>query len=93
TTVLAGMYGGDVDKARSKLLEQFPDTPQGNVQLAQYGASSKDPWAVQTAQKRMSNNLALTLSSMDQLGQDGQISAENQATIVTFAQMYNQTPS
>lgn len=93
TTVLAGMYGGDVDKARGQLLTQFPDTAQGNVLLAQYGASSNDPWAVQTAQKRMSNNLALTLSSMDQLGQDGQISAENQATIATFAQMYNQTPS
>lgn len=93
TTVLAGMLGGDVDKARSQVLGQFPDTAQGNVLLAQYGASSKDPWAVQTAQKRMSNNLALTLSSMDQLGEDGQISAENQATIATFAQMYNQTPS
>lgn len=93
TTVLAGMLGGDVDKARNQVLAQFPDTVQGNVLLAQYGASSKDPWAVQTAQKRMSNNLALTLSSMDQLGQDGQISAENQATIAAFAQMYNQTPS
>lgn len=91
TTVLAGMYGGDVDKARSKLLEQFSDTPQGNVQLAQYGASSKDPWAIQTAQSRMSKNLTKTLASLDQLGEDGQISAENQATIATWVQMYQQS--
>lgn len=91
TTVLAGMYGGDVDKARGKLLEQFPDTPQGNVQLAQYGASSKDPWAIQTAQSRMSKNLTNTLASLDQLGEDGQISTENQATIATWVQMYQQS--
>lgn len=91
TTVLAGMYGGDVDKARIKLLEQFSDTPQGNVQLAQYGASSKDPWAIQTAQSRMSKNLTNTLASLDQLGGDGQISTENQATIATWVQMYQQS--
>lgn len=91
TSVLAGMYGGDVDKARAQILSQFPDNPQGNILLAQYGASSKDPWAIQTAQSRMSSNLSSTLATMDQLGQDGQISAENQATIATWVQMYQQS--
>lgn len=91
TSVLAGMYNGDVDKARGQILAQFPDTPQGNVQLAQYGASSKDPWAIQTAQGRMSSNLSSTLATMDQLGEDGQISTENQATIATWVQMYQQS--
>nr|DAW27334.1 MAG TPA: hypothetical protein [Caudoviricetes sp.] len=93
STVLAGMFNGDIDKARNQLLDQFPDTAQGNVLLAQYGASSNDPWAVQTAQSRMSQNLASTLASLDQLGQDGQVSTENQATIATFAQMYNSAPT
>ena len=91
TTVLAGMLGGDVDKARNQVLGQFPDTAQGNILLAQYGASSKDPWAIQTAQQRMSKNLSNTLASLDQLGEDGQISAENQATIATWVQMYQQS--
>ena len=91
TTVLAGMFGGDVDKARNQVLGQFPDTAQGNVLLAQYGASSKDPWAIQTAQQRMSKNLSNTLASLDQLGEDGQISTENQATIATWVQMYQQS--
>lgn len=91
TTVLAGMFGGDVDKARNQVLGQFPDTAQGNVLLAQYGASSKDPWAIQTAQSRMSKNLSNTLASLDQLGEDGQISTENQATIATWVQMYQQS--
>ncbi|MBU8970797.1 hypothetical protein KSS88_18295 [Bacillus altitudinis] len=91
TTVLAGMFGGDVDKARNQVLGQFPDTAQGNILLAQYGASSKDPWAIQTAQQRMSKNLSNTLASLDQLGEDGQISTENQATIATWVQMYQQS--
>ena len=91
STVLAGMFNGDIDKARNQLLDKFPDTAQGNVMLAQYGASSKDPWAIQTAQQRMSKNLSNTLASMDQLGEDGQISAENQATIATWVQMYQQS--
>lgn len=91
TTVLAGIFGGDVDKARNQVLGQFPDTAQGNVLLAQYGASSKDPWAIQTAQSRMSKNLSNTLASLDQLGEDGQISTENQATIATWVQMYQQS--
>lgn len=91
TTVLAGMFGGDVDKARNQVLGQFPDTAQGNIMLAQYGASSKDPWAIQTAQRRMSKNITSTVSTMDQLGEDGQISPENQATIATWVQMYQQS--
>ena len=91
TTVLAGMFGGDVDKARNQVLGQFPDTAQGNIMLAQYGASSKDPWAIQTAQQRMSKNITTTISTMDQLGEDGQISTENQATIATWVQMYQQS--
>lgn len=91
STILAGMFNGDIDKARNQLLDKFPDTAQGNVMLAQYGASSKDPWAIQTAQDRMSKNLTNTLASMDQLGQDGQISTENQATIATWVQMYQQS--
>lgn len=91
TTVLAGMFGGDIDKARNQVLDKFPDTAQGNVLLAQYGASSKDPWAIQTAQSRMSKNLTNTLASLDQLGEDGQISTENQATIATWVQMYQQS--
>ncbi|WNO29978.1 conserved virion protein [Enterobacter phage SDFMU_EhYP] len=91
TTVLAGMFGGDVDKARNQVLGQFPDTAQGNILLAQYGASSKDPWAIQTAQQRMSKNITSTVSTMDQLGEGGQISPENQATIATWVQMYQQS--
>lgn len=89
TTVLAGMYKGDLDKARSQVLAQFPDTAQGNVGLLQYAASSKDAWAGETAQKRLSGNLSATLNTLDQLGEDGQISQENQLNIATWVQTYN----
>ena len=88
TTVLAGMFEGDVDKARKVMEQQYPDTVQGNAMLMQYGASAKDPWAVQTAQTRMGKNIANTIASLDQLGQDGTLSEENQATIAGFVQMY-----
>jgi hypothetical protein len=91
TTVLAGMFDGDVDKARKVMEQQYPDTVQGNALLMQYGASAKDPWAVQTAQTRMGKNIANTIASLDQLGQDGTLSEENQATIAGFVQMYQQS--
>lgn len=91
TTVLAGMFDGDVDKARKVMEQQYPDTVQGNALLMQYGASAKDPWAVQTAQTRMGRNIANTIASLDQLGQDGTLSEENQATIAGFVQMYQQS--
>ena len=91
TTVLAGMFDGDVDKARKVMEQQYPDTVQGNALLMQYGASAKDPWAVQTAQTRMGKNIASTIASLDQLGQDGTLSEENQATIAGFVQMYQQS--
>lgn len=91
TTVLAGMFDGDVDKARKVMEQQYPDTVQGNAMLMQYGASAKDPWAVQTAQTRMGRNIANTIASLDQLGQDGTLSEENQATIAGFVQMYQQS--
>lgn len=89
TTVLAGMYKGDLDKARNQMLAQFPDTAEGNVGLLQYAASSKDAWAGETAQKRLSGNLSATLNTLDQLGEDGQISSENQLNIATWVQTYN----
>lgn len=89
TTVLAGMFEGDLDKARKELLTQFPDTAQGNAGLLQYAASSKDAWAGETAQKRLSGNLTATLNTLDQLGEDGQISQENQLNIATWVQTYN----
>lgn len=91
TTVLAGMFDGDLDKARKVMEQQYPDTVQGNALLMQYGASAKDPWAVQTAQTRMGRNIANTIASLDQLGQDGTLSEENQATIAGFVQMYQQS--
>lgn len=89
STFLAGMFEGDLDKARNQLLNQFPDTAQGNAQLLQYAASSKDSWAGETAQKRLSGNLAATLNTLDQIGEDGQISQENQLNIATWVQTYN----
>lgn len=89
STVLAGMYEGDLDKARNALLAQFPDTAQGNAHLLQYAASSKDAWAGETAQKRLSGNLSATLNTLDQIGEDGQISQENQLNIATWVQTYN----
>lgn len=89
TTVLAGMYKGDLDKARNQVLAQFPDTAEGNVKLLAYAASSKDAWAGETAQKRLSGNLSATLNTLDQLGEDGQISQENQLNIATWVQTYN----
>nr|DAU44446.1 MAG TPA: hypothetical protein [Caudoviricetes sp.] len=88
TTVLAGMFKGDLDKARNQILAQFPDTAEGNVGLLQYAASSKDAWAGETAQKRLSGNLSATLNTLDQLGEDGQISQENQLNIATWVQAY-----
>lgn len=91
TTVLAGMFEGDVDKARKVMEQQYPDTVQGNAMLMQYGMSAKDPWAIQTAQTRMGKNIANTIASLDQLGKDGTLSEENQATIAGFVQMYQQS--
>lgn len=84
----AAMSGIDLDKARNTILDKFPDTAMGNVQLLQYGTRAKDPWSIETAQGRMGKQMASTIATMDQLGEDGQLSVENQATINTFSQMY-----
>ncbi len=89
TSTLAGMYGGDLEKARNTVLKQFPDTPEGNVRLLAYGSSAKDSWAINEAQKRMSTDMARTLTTLDQLGEDGTISKENQTSINLWAQTYS----
>lgn len=88
SSTLAGMFKGDLDKARNTLLKQFPDTPEGNLQLLAYGSNSKDSWAVNEAHKRMSTDMARTLTTLDQLGEDGQISRENLNSINLWAQAY-----
>jgi hypothetical protein len=77
SSTLAGMYKGDLGKARNELLKSFPDTPEGNLQLLAYGSNSKDAWAVNEAHKRMSSDMARTLTTLDQLGEDGEVSREN----------------
>ena len=89
TSTLAGMFKGDLDKARTQLLKNFPDTPEGNLQLLAYGSNSKDAWAVNEAHKRMSTDMARTLTTLDQLGEDGQVSRENVNSINLWAQAYS----
>ena len=89
TSTLAGMFKGDLDKARTQLLKNFPDTPEGNLQLLAYGSNSKDAWAVNEAHKRMSTDMARTLTTLDQLGEDGQVSKENVNSINLWAQAYS----
>lgn len=89
SSTLAGMFKGDLDKARNQVLKNFPDTPEGNVQLLAYGSNSKDAWAVQQAQGRMSQDLTRTLTSLDQLGDDGEISKANMNSINLWAQAYS----
>lgn len=89
TSTLAGMFKGDLDKARSQVLKNFPDTPEGNLQLLAYGSNSKDAWAVNEAHKRMSSDMARTLTTLDQLGEDGQVSKENVNSINLWAQAYS----
>lgn len=89
SSTLAGMYKGDLGKARSELLKSFPDTPEGNLQLLAYGSNSKDAWAVNEAHKRMSSDMARTLTTLDQLGEDGEVSRENVSSINLWAQAYS----
>lgn len=89
TSTLAGMFKGDLGKARTQLLKNFPDTPEGNLQLLAYGSNSKDAWAVNEAHKRMSADMARTLTTLDQLGEDGQVSRENVNSINLWAQAYS----
>lgn len=89
TSTLAGMFKGDLDKARSQVLKNFPDTPEGNLQLLAYGSNSKDAWAINEAHKRMSSDMARTLTTLDQLGEDGQMSKENVNSINLWAQAYS----
>ena len=89
TSTLAGMFKGDLDKARTQLLKNFPDTPEGNLQLLAYGSNSKDAWAVNEAHKRMSSDMARTLTTLDQLGEDGEVSRENVNSINLWAQAYS----
>lgn len=89
TSTLAGMFKGDLDKARTQLLKNFPDTPEGNLQLLAYGSNSKDAWAVNEAHKRMSTDMARTLTTLDQLGEDGEVSRENVNSINLWAQAYS----
>lgn len=89
SSTLAGMFKGDLDKARNKLLKSFPDTPEGNLQLLAYGSNSKDAWAVNEAHKRMSSDMARTLTTLDQLGEDGEVSRENVSSINLWAQAYS----
>lgn len=85
----AASAGIDMDKARNEVLKHFQDTAKGNIDLLNYGKRSKDNWAIDKAQERMGKQMATTVSTMDQLGEDGQVSQENQATIATFTQMYS----
>lgn len=89
SSTLAGMFKGDLDKARTRLLKSFPDTPEGNLQLLAYGSNSKDAWAVNEAHKRMSSDMARTLTTLDQLGEDGEVSRENVNSINLWAQAYS----
>lgn len=89
SSTLAGMYKGDLGKARNELLKSFPDTPEGNLQLLAYGSNSKDAWAVNEAHKRMSSDMARTLTTLDQLGEDGEVSRENVSSINLWAQAYS----
>lgn len=89
SSTLAGMYKGDLGKARNELLKSFPDTPEGNLQLLAYGSNSKDAWAVNEAHKRMSSDMARTLTTLDQLGEDGEVSRENVNSINLWAQAYS----
>lgn len=89
SSTLAGMFKGDLDKARTQLLKSFPDTPEGNLQLLAYGSNSKDAWAVNEAHKRMSSDMARTLTTLDQLGEDGEVSRENVNSINLWAQAYS----
>lgn len=88
SSTLAGMFGGDLDKARNELRKSFPDTPEGNLQFLAYGRNSKDSWATSESQKRMSVDMARTLASLDQLGEDGEVSRENVNSINLWAQAY-----
>ena len=87
---IAGSAGVDLDKARNQILQTFPDTAEGNIQLLQYGRRSKDNWAIDQAQGRLGKQAALAVSTLDQIAEDGQVSAENVATLSTFAQVYTQ---
>lgn len=89
SSTLAGMFKGDLDKARTQVLKNFPDTPEGNLQLLAYGSNSKDAWAINEAHKRMSSDMARTLTTLDQLGEDGQVSKENVNSINLWAQAYS----
>lgn len=89
SSTLAGMFKGDLDKARTQILKNFPDTPEGNLQLLAYGSNSKDAWAINEAHKRMSSDMARTLTTLDQLGEDGQVSKENVNSINLWAQAYS----
>jgi hypothetical protein len=89
SSTLAGMYKGDLGRARNELLKSFPDTPEGNLQLLAYGSNSKDAWAVNEAHKRMSSDMARTLTTLDQLGEDGEVSRENVSSINLWAQAYS----
>lgn len=88
TSTLAGMFGGDLDKARTQVLKSFPDTPEGNLQLLAYGSNSKDSWATDAAYKRMSADMVRTLTTLDQLGEDGEVSRENVNSINLWVQAY-----
>lgn len=89
SSTLAGMFGGDLDKARNELRKSFPDTPEGNLQFLAYGSNSKDSWATSEAYKRMSSDMVRTITSLDQLGEDGEVSRENVNSINLWVQVYS----
>ena len=89
SSTLAGMFGGDLDKARNELRKSFPDTPEGNLQFLAYGSNSKDSWATSEAYKRMSADMVRTITSLDQLGEDGEVSRENVNSINLWVQAYS----
>ena len=89
SSTLAGMFGGDLDKARNELRKSFPDTPEGNLQFLAYSSNSKDSWATSEAYKRMSADMVRTITSLDQLGEDGEVSRENVNSVNLWAQAYS----
>lgn len=91
TTVLSGQLGYDLDKTRRTVLEQFPDTAQGNMALMAYASKSNDAYMASQAATRMSTNTGQVLATIDFTGKDNVMSEEQQGTVVSWMLMYNQS--
>lgn len=91
STAYSAMAGVDLNKARQTILDQFPDTPEGNWNMYTYAKNSHDTFIMDKSLQRLGDGASRLLSTMGSIANtpDGSVSDEMQGQWNTFARSVN----